>query len=273
MSEIADTFQVRLQKGCAVVEGDVDGNGESGRVLEVREGAELHGLSGPSRAAILAAVAQFGSSLTVLSEAHAKHLAPLHDATERVVQLMVTDVTGESAAPSEIAERAQVAIDVFQVVFAGNKGQLDALIEALKPVALSEDPNEIDLEEAEARARLRLKAMYRRMLDESLSVAAAKEELGLSRQRLKQLRDEDRLFAIDVPVQKGLVYPTWQFDLSGRPRPVMQRIVRAAKEANLDSIGLHLLMTGHREGAKTGVELLNESREDLVLSMIRGVDR
>lgn len=310
MSPTAKPYEIRLLGGTAIVEGDVDGDGQHGLVFEVKSGTELRRLSTDQRNAMLEALARIGGSLVSFAEddplpietrlllsagaasagtpkstiaaalklgqtkyRKLEHLAPLEDAAGRMMRLMVTETGGERPTLRQLEERAQVAVDVCQVVFSGSGGQLDALIDALKPVTPPMDPDEIDLHEAEARARLRLKAMYRKVLEESLTVAQLKDDFGLSRQRLKQLRDEDRLFAIDIPYQKGLVYPAWQLDSSGRPRAAMQPIIRSAKEANLEALSLHLLMTGRREGGRTGVELLNANREDLVLAMVRGADR
>jgi hypothetical protein len=235
-----------LDNWAAIVEADADGDGANGPVLEIRVGSELQALPNPSREAMLGAVANFGGSLLGLRT------------------------------PAQIQERAAIAADVFEVLLKGNSRQIEALIEALTSASPQSDgvkAEEIDLSEAEARARLRMKATFRKVLDESLTVSQLRDEFKLSRQRLKQLRDDDRLFAIEIPYHRGMVYPAWQFDPSGRPLTAMQALIRAARNAHLDALGFHLLMTGRREGGRSGVQLLRDGREDLALSLVRGADR
>ena len=198
--------------------------------------------------------------------------AQLQQASSEIIHLMLDAVTTHAASPTQIEERASVAADVYRLLFTADTAQVEALMEALKP-ANAADPGTFDMHQAEVRARLRMKALYQKIRSESLTVAELRDEHGLSRQRLKQLRDEDRLFAVDIPYQRGLVYPTWQFDASGRPLAVTQRLIRAAREAGLDAITFHLLMTGPREGARSGLQLLRDGREDLALSLIRAADR
>lgn len=241
----------RLDDCAAVVEGDVDGDGSKGKVFEIKVGTELWDLPELSREAVLGAVAHFGGSLA----------------------------TSLESAPRNLEERATLAAEVFEVLLQADAQQFDAIVEALKeaPAAASsreeDELSEGELREVENRARLKMKAIFLRTIDESFSVAELRKEFKLSRQRLKQLRDEERLFAVEVPYERGLFYPTWQFDETGRPRESVRPLIGAAKEAGLDALGFHLLMTGEQENGPTGVQYLREGREDQALALVGSVDR
>jgi hypothetical protein len=232
----------------AVVEGDADGDGTNGKIFEIKGGRELRDLPDPSREAMLGAVAHFGGSL----------LATL----ER-----------DSRTSTQIQERATVAAELFDLLLRGSADEVESLIDALKPLPSAEGDNEIDLQAAEDRARLRMKAIFFRAIEDSFTVAQLRDELELSRQRVKQLRDEDRLFAIDVPYERSLLYPRWQFDSSGRPRAQMPALIRAARDSGLDALGFHLLMTGRRDEEPSGVQMLRDGDEDRVLALVRAADR
>ena len=91
----------------------------------------------------------------------------------------------------------------------------------------------------EARNLRRVFALWRRAAEESLSA----EDLGVSRQQLKHLRDAHKLVALQLPLRRGFVYPAWQFDPeSGEPLAGIPQILNAAQEAKLTTLGLHLLM-------------------------------
>ncbi len=231
----------------AVVEGDADGDGLNGKLLEIKGGRELEDLPDPSREAMLGAVAHFGGSL-------------------------VGAVDSQARSSIQIRERASLAAELFDVLLRGRPKQVEALIHALQQVEQQAD-TEADLAEAEEHARFRMKATYLRVMEESFTVGQLREQLELSRQRIKQLRDEDRLFAIKAPYERSLLYPRWQFDASGLPREEMPELLGAAQAANLDALGFHLLMTGTRGEEPTGVQMLREGRDDLALSLVRSADR
>jgi hypothetical protein len=311
MATFSTTYKITsLSDWTAVVEGDTDGDGAGGPILEIKGGSELRSLTNPSREAMLGAVAHFGGSLAstieneapgiddrlllslgtasagtangILEAAAARpeghplkpeDVSYLHDASARIISLMLADAGTVDPMLRQMEERAELAIDLLQTLMRASRQELDALIVALRPSVTVDQGDDFDVRAAESRARLLMKAMFMKVRDESLTVAQIRDELKLSRQRLKQLRDEDRLFAVDIPYQKGLVYPAWQFEASGRPRAAMQPLIRAAREAGLDALGFHLLMTGKREGGRVGVQLLDDGREELALGLVRAADR
>ncbi len=72
------------------------------------------------------------------------------------------------------------------------------------------------------------------------------------------------------PGSTDWLYPGWQFD--GRnPRPVIARIVRAAREQGLDESSLYTILTAPLGlgGERRVYELLLEGREDDVVELVR----
>jgi hypothetical protein len=186
------------------------------------------------------------------------------------------DVVVSSAADSEIStkelnSRLQVTTDTVDVVLRGDSRELDSLIDSLAPVSPTPAvaDNEHTVRRAEARSRIRLEALYRKLIRDSFTV----KELGafrLSRQRLQQLRKDDRLFAVEVPNQKGLLHPRWQFDETNRPRVQMPDLIAAARDGGLDAIGFHQIMV-NPEATEDGalLDLLDRGRVEDVLEILR----
>lgn len=201
----------------------------------------------------------------------AHRVEPIERAAKTVIGRLVHDAYASDVTDMQLSERTQLAIDAFNVVLSGNRRELESVIDALE--VGEPDPNEdIDAEQARARARIRMQAVFRKVLSESLTLSDLKPYYK-SRQRLQQLRVEDRVFALKIPCERGLVYPAWQFDNTYEPLPVMPELIRTAKDASLTPLALHQVMTGRRAGGKSGVELLAEGREDLVLGLIHATDR
>lgn len=89
--------------------------------------------------------------------------------------------------------------------------------------------------------------------------------------RIEGLRRAGELIAVREPGSTEWRYPAWQFD--GRaPRPGVDRVVLAAREAGLQETRLYELLTtplGLRDGGKRLSDLLVEGRLDEVVSAIR----
>ena len=84
------------------------------------------------------------------------------------------------------------------------------------------------------------------------------------------MRRDGELVAIREPGSTEWLYPGWQFD--GRePRPVVARIVRAAREKGLDEARLYTILTAPLGlgGERRVYELLLEGREDEVVELVR----
>ena len=84
------------------------------------------------------------------------------------------------------------------------------------------------------------------------------------------MRRDGELIAVREPGSTAWLYPGWQFD--GRnPRPVIARIVRAAREKGLDEARLYAILSAPLGlgGERRVYELLLEGREDEVVELVR----
>jgi hypothetical protein len=193
-------------------------------------------------------------------------MRPVTRALSHVVDVLFGSALDRNVTAEELSTRLQVTTDAVDVVLHGGPKELDALIVGLVPVS---PESEADPERAEARGRLRLQALYRKIIRDAYTVREL-SAMRLSRQRLQQLRAADRLFAVAVPHHKGLLHPRWQFDRDGRPRPEMPDLIAAAREAGFDAIAFHQLML-NPDAADEGapVDLLDTGRVEEVLDIIR----
>jgi hypothetical protein len=100
------------------------------------------------------------------------------------------------------------------------------------------------------------------------------EQLGVSRQRLNQLRQEGKLLGVKLPMHREFLYPRWQFGKDARVLPALPRLLSVAREAGLDGLDLHLLMTSsRRRGEKPLVDRLRAGgphNERYLAGVIRG---
>jgi hypothetical protein len=192
----------------------------------------------------------------------------------QLFEIMLKSAYEEDVSAKQLRVRGQTAIDTLCLLTGGGAERLGPLIEALAAPEVEGYPD-LDDEEVERRARLRLQTLYAKVIRDSFTVADLRERYGTTRQRLKQLRDEDRLFGIDVPFQRGLLYPRWQFGLAdGRPRAQMPKLIGAAREAHLDAIAFHMLMNNTAAGGGLSpLDLLEDGEEQAVLEILRGADQ
>jgi hypothetical protein len=132
-----------------------------------------------------------------------------------------------------------------------------------RPAAGEEPPSRAG---QEARNLRRVFVLWRRAADESLTA----EDLGVSRQQLKHLRDAHKVVALQLPLRRGFVYPAWQFDPeSGEPFAGIPQIVAAAQEARLTPLALHLLMvSAAAEDGTAPADWLAAGRQDYVIKLV-----
>jgi hypothetical protein len=118
----------------------------------------------------------------------------------------------------------------------------------------------------EARNLRRVFVLWRRAAEESLTA----EDLGVSRQQLKHLRDAHKLVGLQLPLRRGFVYPAWQFDPdSGEPFAGIPQILAAAQEAKLTTLGLHLLMVSTAaENGSTPADWLAAGNQAYVVQLV-----
>ncbi len=118
----------------------------------------------------------------------------------------------------------------------------------------------------EARNLRRVFMLWRGAAEESLTA----EDLGVSRQQLKHLRDAGKLVALQLPLRRVFVYPAWQFDPhTCAAFASIPRIAAAAKEANLTPLGLHQLMVSPAgENGLAPAELLAAGEHEYVVGLV-----
>jgi len=117
-----------------------------------------------------------------------------------------------------------------------------------------------------AKNRARLHVLSGRLHEESVRGSELRARLGLSRQRLGQLRDQGKLVGVQPPLRTEHWYPEWQFDVFGNVRAIVPELVRAARDARLSPLALHLLLTNPDAGidGRALVELLDERPSEVV---------
>ena len=141
---------------------------------------------------------------------------------------------------------------------------------AMPPEADPDEADEETLAELELRNALRVFAYSRQVEARCLAGPRLQRALGISRQRLQQLRGEKRLLGIRIPLRRELYYPTWQFAADGSPLPGLPRLLAAAEEARLSAAELDALMVSESAGDGTPpAELLRLGRDEEVLGIIR----
>jgi hypothetical protein len=166
---------------------------------------------------------------------------------------------------------------VARVLLGGSSAEISALERELR-WDHGDEGSADSFAELEARNRLRVFARYRGIEERSLPSSGLRERLGVSRQRLGQLRKEKKLLGLRLPIRREVYYPLWQFGEDGRPLRVMPCLIGAAEEAGLGELALDALMTdpaaveGEAGGGGTAADLLRSGdpeAEEYVLGVVR----
>jgi hypothetical protein len=125
---------------------------------------------------------------------------------------------------------------------------------------------------ARLKNRARLQLLSARVRRESVRGSELRERLGVSRQRLAQLRSSGKLLGFQPPLRSEHWYPEWQFDSSGNVRPIVPTLIESARAARLSPLSLHLLLTNPEAGAEGSalVDLLDERPEEVVDLVVAG---
>ena len=109
------------------------------------------------------------------------------------------------------------------------------------------------------------------LADESLSGSWLSTRLGVGTQRLDAMRRAGELLGVRRPGGHDFLYPGWQFSPDGKPRPVIQQLVKTARGAGMSDERIYAVLAS-RSGLSGGTRLadaLREGRDDYVLSVIR----
>ncbi len=170
-----------------------------------------------------------------------------------------------------IRAASRAATDALKLLMTVRSRQLMDLAGQLADLRAATDAAEMADEELEASGRLQVLALYRAVEEESLSVAEL-EAAGISRQRLQQLRGQDRLLGIQLPFRRGFLYPRWQFAADLRPRDFLPEVLAAAREQGLDGLTVHRLMTRPDAGGELSpLALCEQGLLEQALNVLRAV--
>ncbi len=174
--------------------------------------------------------------------------------------------TGELA---RIEAAGQAAVDTVEMLMGGGAADVARVSKLLAEIREGHDAKEMSMDELEASGRLQLLTAYRAVEEESFQVSEF-EDAGISRQRLAQLRRQDRLLGIDLPFQRGFLYPRWQFGRDLTPKGYLRELLKEAHLGGLDALTVHRVMTQTKVGEEASlVELCDHGRVDLALNALR----
>jgi len=166
--------------------------------------------------------------------------------------------------PESDRKEAEDAVTAVGSVLIQDTGALMDVARLVRPGTTDEESQSRAAQEA--RNLRRVFALWRRAGEESLTA----DDLGVSRQQLKHLRDAGKLIALRLPMHREFVYPAWQFDsATGQPLNGIPDVLEAAEEAKLSPLGLHLLMVSPAaEEGTTPAEWLAAGKQDDVVELV-----
>jgi hypothetical protein len=107
-----------------------------------------------------------------------------------------------------------------------------------------------------------------------LSASWLSARLGIDVARIDAMRRAGELMAVRPEGSTEWLYPAWQF-ARGEPRPVVRRLLGAAKEAKLDERRLYDVLTAplglgaRSDGATRLADLVVAGADDQVVAAIR----
>jgi hypothetical protein len=110
-----------------------------------------------------------------------------------------------------------------------------------------------------------------RLEEESLAGPWLAARLGIPAARLDALRRSGEILGVRPAGRWEHLYPAWQFNGDWKPLASVPRIVRAARAAGLDDVGLYEVLS-RRSGLTSGrtlVDVLRDGGEEHVLAAVR----
>jgi hypothetical protein len=110
----------------------------------------------------------------------------------------------------------------------------------------------------------------RRLRSESLTDSWLSTRMGVDTRRIDAMRRSGELIGVREPGGQAYLYPAWQFE-NGRPRPLVEQLVRAARERGIDDARLYEVMTMRMGlgGERRLCDLLVAGEHDAVLAGVR----
>jgi len=109
--------------------------------------------------------------------------------------------------------------------------------------------------------------------EHALSTSWVGMRMGVDPVLVNAMRRAGELYAVRRPGSQEWLYPAWQFGSDWKPRPDVQRVLRAAHEAGLDEAGLDEVLNrrvGVVGSPRRLLDLLVEGDAEPVLAAIRG---
>lgn len=108
------------------------------------------------------------------------------------------------------------------------------------------------------------------MHDGALTTSWLAAKLGIQSGRIDAMRRAGELYAVRRPGEQDYLYPSWQFDERGRPLPIVERLIRTAREAGLDQQALEELLNRRAGliGGRRLVDLIRSGAEEHVLEVV-----
>ena len=110
----------------------------------------------------------------------------------------------------------------------------------------------------------------RRLRGESLTDSWLSARMGVDTRRIDAMRRAGELIGLREPGGQAYLYPAWQFE-NGRHRPLVERIVVAAREPGIHDTRLYEVMTMRLGlgGDRRLAYLLVAGEDDAVLAGVR----
>jgi hypothetical protein len=109
--------------------------------------------------------------------------------------------------------------------------------------------------------------------EHALSTSWVGMRMGVDPVLVNAMRRAGELYAVREPGSQEWRYPAWQFGPDWKPRPGVQRVLRAAREAGLDEAALDEILNrrvGVVGSPRRLLDLLVEGDAEPVLAAIRG---
>jgi hypothetical protein len=110
---------------------------------------------------------------------------------------------------------------------------------------------------------------------ESLSTSRLASRLGLQPAHIEAKRRAGELLAVRPPGTWEYLYPAWQFNGGGKALPIVQELLRSARQAGIDERELYEVLT-RRAGLVGGERLVDHmraGREQFVLETVKAAGR
>jgi hypothetical protein len=111
--------------------------------------------------------------------------------------------------------------------------------------------------------------------ESALTTSWLAAKLGTQSGRIDAMRRAGELYAVRRPGEQEYLYPAWQFDDNGRALPIVERLIRTAREAGLDEQALEEVLN-RRAGLVGGrrlVDLIRSGAEEHVLDVVAAAGR